>query len=391
MSTTTAKRRDAGDGGILERPRRPAGSRFEGRVWVKRDGRPYRKSVYGPTKTAVKAKIADERARANAGLKPTDASLMLAAYVDRWLARDRDVRARTTARYRSLLVGHVLPVIGDRKLTDLQPDDVRLVLDRMKVRGLSPTTRSHVRVALRLALRDAMRDGLIGRNVAGADYIDSLKPHRRRRKALTDDEIRAILAAVDGDRLGPLYAFVVATGCRLGEALGLRWCDVARDELRFTQTVGRLNGRDLWGATKNDASDRTFPLTAGVRLALAAQKSAQDLGLTGAPPSLLIADGKPHGPLVFTATDGGALNPSYVTHHFQKLLSAAGIERLRLHDLRHGFVSALFAAGVSLEEISGLVGHSSTATTRAIYLHLLPDGKAAAAAKLDHLFADTGS
>lgn len=47
--------------------------------------------------------------------------------------------------------------------------------------------------------------------------------------------------------------------------------------------------------------------------------------------------------------------------------------------------------GVSLEEISGLVGHSSTDTTRAIYLHLLPNGKLGAASKLDHLFEKTGT
>jgi integrase len=46
---------------------------------------------------------------------------------------------------------------------------------------------------------------------------------------------------------------------------------------------------------------------------------------------------------------------------------------------------------VSFEEISRLVGHSSTAVTRAIYLHLLPDGKLAAASKLDRFFAATGS
>jgi integrase len=182
-------------------------------------------------------------------------------------------------------------------------------------------------------------------------------------------------------------------GCRLGEALGLRWKDVdhARGELHFTQTVGRLDGRDLWGGTKNESSDRTFPLTGGVRSALAAQKSAQDLGLTGAPPSLLIVDGKPHGPLVFTAIDGGALSPSYVTHHFQKLLAAAGIERLRVHDLRHANASALRDAGVPVEEISRLLGHSSVAVTQAIYIHLFDESKLAAASKLDHLFADTGS
>lgn len=80
-----------------------------------------------------------------------------------------------------------------------------------------------------------------------------------------------------------------------------------------------------------------------------------------------------------------------VTHHFQTLLRAARIEPLRLPDLRHGFVSALFADGVSVEEISRLVGHSSTATTRAIYLHLLPDGMLAAASRLDRFYPETGT
>lgn len=44
---------------------------------------------------------------------------------------------------------------------------------------------------------------------------------------------------------------------------------------------------------------------------------------------------------------------------------------------------AVFAEGVSPEEISGLVGHSSTATTRVIYLHLLPNEQLAAASRVD--------
>jgi hypothetical protein len=96
-----------------------------------------------------------------------------------------------------------------------------------------------------------------------------------------------------------------------------------------------------------------YPLTASVRSILATQKALQDAGLTGAPPSLLIVDGKAHGPLVFSSTTGGALNPSYVTHHFAKLLTAAGIEPLRMHDLRHGFVSALFADGCRSKTSAG--------------------------------------
>jgi len=79
-----------------------------------------------------------------------------------------------------------------------------------------------------------------------------------------------------------------------------------------------------------------------------------------------------------------------VTHRFQKLLRAAGIEPLRVHDLRHLYVSSLFAAGVPLEVISPLVGHANPQVTRQIYLHLRPDTKREAVERHDRLW-QTGS
>ena len=54
-------------------------------------------------------------------------------------------------------------------------------------------------------------------------------------------------------------------------------------------------------------------------------------------------------------------------------------------------MSSLFAKGVPLEVIGSLIGHKSPAVTRAVHLHLRTDQKAAAAGKLDDLFAETGS
>lgn len=382
------KRRDNGAGSVTRREGHP-GSPWQARFYV--DGR--RRAVYATTKADALDKMRREQRRAAEGLKPTQERLTLAAFLEAWLARDRDVRAVTAARYRTLLEGHVVPVIGTRKLVELQPDDVRRVLDRMKLAGLSPTTRSHVRAALRLALGDAVRDGLVSRNVASREYVTLATPKPRRVAAMSASEMRAVLAAVDGDRLTPLYRFITATGCRMGEALGLRWRDVRweRAEVEFVQTLGRLAGADIFSDPKNEASRGIFPMTPPVRAALLDQKRMQDAGLTGAPAQLLVDDGGiARGPLCFTATDGGPLSASFVTHRFQTLLERAGIERMTVHALRHLFVSNLFAEGVPIELISGLVRHASPQVTRTIYLHLRSDRKAEAAAKINHLF-ETGS
>ncbi len=110
----------------------------------------------------------------------------------------------------------------------------------------------------------------------------------------------------------------------------------------------------------------------------------QEFRLTGDAPKGLGAG------LVFTNTTGGPLTGTYVTEHLQKILSAAGLPRIRFHDARHSFVSWAHDAGVDLETISKLVGHSSTAVTRQVYLHVFEQKKRDAVAKLDTLFSAVG-
>jgi site-specific recombinase XerD len=60
---------------------------------------------------------------------------------------------------------------------------------------------------------------------------------------------------------------------------------------------------------------------------------------------------------------------------------AAGLEDVRLHDLRHSFASILVSAGASLPLIGALLGHSNPATT-ARYAHLFLDPQRAAAERV---------
>ena len=61
-------------------------------------------------------------------------------------------------------------------------------------------------------------------------------------------------------------------------------------------------------------------------------------------------------------------------------MTAAGLRRVRLHDLRHGYASLAMQAGVPLPIVSKLLGHSSVAITSDTYSHLL-EGVGAAAAE----------
>jgi integrase len=77
-----------------------------------------------------------------------------------------------------------------------------------------------------------------------------------------------------------------------------------------------------------------------------------------------------HG-LVFALKNGHPLRPDRVTKDFDAHAAAAGLPRIRLHELRHGACSLLLAAGVPVETVAMILGHASPEVTRNVYAHLL--------------------
>ncbi len=86
---------------------------------------------------------------------------------------------------------------------------------------------------------------------------------------------------------------------------------------------------------------------------------------------------------VFAHADGSPLDPSTVTYVFHKMTRRAGLEGLRLHDLRHTYTSIMIAAGVNIKAISQSLGHANVGITLDTYGHLLPGMGRTAAERFD--------
>ena len=74
--------------------------------------------------------------------------------------------------------------------------------------------------------------------------------------------------------------------------------------------------------------------------------------------------------LVFVTPRGLPVSHSWLTQHFQDLLAAAGLPKMRLHDLRHGAATLLLGAGVHPRVAQQLLRHASSKTTTEIYSHV---------------------
>jgi hypothetical protein len=173
---------------------------------------------------------------------------------------------------------------------------------------------------------------------------------------------RRILAAVAGDRYQAAFALAFI-GLREGEILGLAWQDVNLDTATAAVCY-ELSGSGEHATRhqrKTEASEATVPLPPFVVERLRAHLDRQH----GERPDAANDDG-----LVFVTPRGYAVNGSWLTKHFQALLDRAGLQRMRLHDLRHGAASLLVGAGVHPRIAQELLRHASSKTTMEIYSHV---------------------
>jgi integrase len=160
---------------------------------------------------------------------------------------------------------------------------------------------------------------------------------------------KALLPAIHadgyGDHLTPLVLLAMNTGLRRGELLSLRWSDINLDARLLT----------VRAETAKSGKQRHIPLNA----------EATKVLRTWA--------GRSEGDCVFGVSD--------VKTAWVALVRAAGLENFRFHDLRHHFASKLVMAGVDLNTVRELLGHSDIKMTLR-YSHLAPDHLAAAVAKI---------
>ena len=327
---------------------------------------------------ALRQAIADQRGGTLA--KPSQQTIA-SFLVDEWLpAVKPKLRASTWASYRTNTNAHVVPVLGEVKLQGLSPMQLNLFYARLLERGrrrdgggLSPKTVRNIHVMLHRALKDAVRWGYLPRNAA--DAVDPPVGRSAERHVWTPDQLGAFLQHVRADRLYALWLLVATTGMRRGELAGLRWVDIDFANARVSPQRPRV--------VVDYAVQVSEPKTAKGRRALALDAATlavlREHQTRQAEEKAVIGAGYQDSGLVFTWPDGAPIHPDLITRWFEQHSRAAGLPKIRLHDVRHSYASAALAAGVPAKVISERLGHATVGFTLDTYSHVLPGLDAAAA------------
>ena len=364
-----------------------------GKVWqvqvrVGKDpatGKWVRKSVTCDTKAeaerAERLLLAEAEAQRQRFVEPTRQTL--GQYLPQWVERKRtELKPKTLHDYERVVRTIIVPALGAKPLQDLSPAMIQAWQDTL---APTPDTPGAAQAALafrclRSALSDAERLGLITENPAKRAR-PALRASRKR-EGFTLGEARAILAASESEGLAPLFEFVLYTGLRLGEALGLRWSDVDWEAGRIAVRHNRVpvGGHMIEGSPKVEKSVRTMALLAAAMDVLRRQRALQDGARIAA-----AKDWRDDG-WVFTTRTGGGLDASNAERAFRRIRKRAGVRELPPHSLRHATASILLGAGVPVAVAAKMMGHS-VAVFCEVYADLLVEATHDAARQADQWLA----
>ncbi|MGI5178690.1 tyrosine-type recombinase/integrase [Dactylosporangium sp. CA-152071] len=367
---TEKRRRSQGEGSVF--PYKDGYAAILDLGWI--DGKRTRRWVYGKTERDVLDKLADLRRRQERGQNLAAGSRTFGKWLDEWieLKRTDGTRPTTLQGYRKIVENHVRPALGKVKLDKLTAATIRKLLAAKLESGLSASSVRHIHGLIRNALGDAEREELVHRNVAKIVRPPSMQQVERR--ALTVEEAKRLLGVMKGHRLEALFVTALTVGLRRGELLGLRWADIdfGGGTLTVRQTLMRTNGRLEFSAPKTDRSRRTVPVAVQTQKLLKKHRKAQKAARKSAGDSWTDHD------LVFPARLGTPMEPDNLDRSWHQLRAAAGLDWLRLHDLRHACATFLLVSGASARTVMKVLGHSQIGLTMNTYAHVLPEIERAA-------------
>lgn len=345
------------------------------------DGRTRPVKRYDKTKAAAKRRLkaalvernhrgGDELTRESTF---SDVAVLWLRYVD------RVHRGTTWDRYRSRL-NRVLPAMGQLRLREVTTQRIDVVLEEMGKR-LAPATVRGYRATISGVLAHAVRLGAIERNPCRE--ATPIRGRSKEARALTRDEREDLLSKVDADEravaddLPGIFRYLMGSGVRIGEAIGLRWfrvdlengivvhADNLVSETKRCRTCGRVRSEH------KDGSCVWIDPGVGSGLVLHSAKTSAGVRTLQLPQfTLMMLQHRYPGPEymmspVFGNAYGQWRNPSNTGRSIRLFREAAGYSWFSAHTWRRTAITACKEEGITDDrEISGYVGHSNVSQTQ---------------------------
>lgn len=367
-----------------------------GYQWTDHSGK--RHVIYAKTLTELRAREKDILKAMAEGIRPESQSKTVNDVYECWKELKRGLKDNTFQNYQYLYRMYVEPSFGRSRLSELVKSDVKRFYNTLvDERGLAINTVDGIHTVLHQVFEMAVDDNYIRRNPADNVLKELKSAHAfgiEKRKALTQAEEQLFLDYLKQTpqyrHWYPIFAVMLGTGMRVGETVGLRWCDIDFSDgmIDVNHTLiyykHAVNGCYFNIHTpKTKAGIRRIPMLGSVKEAFLEERKNQVA--TGVRCSASV-DGFTD--FIFVNRFGhpqhqGTLNKAIrrIIRDCNDHVLDSGMQSFVLlppfscHSLRHTFATRMCEKGVNVKVIQDVLGHADVSTTLNIYTDATKDLK----------------
>lgn len=358
-------------------------------------GKNIRKQFYGKTQKEVKQKLEEFKGQINLGALPTDDKLTLEQWYYTWLFdyRKKDLKPKSFEKYEGIYRNYIKDTsLGKIKLKDLRATHLQQYYNKLlDIDKKAVSTVKGLNTRLKPCLSEAEKQGYIQKNYC--KMVTLPKENKVKEiKVLTPEQQQSFINAIKGHELEMLFLVALSTGLRLGEILGLKWCDIDFNSgnLTVNRTLQRVTeiSRDgnreskvIEQLPKTKNSIRTVPIPKNILSKLKDHKLEQSKN------RLKLGKLYFNNDYVFCNNLGYPIDDKRPARNLKSILTKLSIEPIKFHGLRHTYATRLFEANVPPKTVQVLMGHYDISITMDVYTTVMPEKKLEAVEKLNDIFA----
>lgn len=319
------------------------------------DGKRY--SVYASTKQEVNRKADALKHRLD---HPTFKDYASDFEADKY----DDLSEGSLRSYRTALA-EAVAYLGEYPMDQITPRDIVRFLSEQSRYKTAKTLSNYKSVINRVFVYAINERGYNGQNPVSSVQTPKSSVPRKERSALTADQVAEIKKTTQTDFI--LAYVILYTGCRCGEACGLKWknIDFDNDVISIEESMHWTGNKPYLGRLKTKNARRLVPLLAPLKNFLLPRISApDDFVVSGKEP--ITSSQLNHQWKAFCMAHGLAHAVHQDWKSGKHIDYVCDIDR---HSIRHEFATTLFEAGIDVKSAQHILGHSDFSTTMDIYTH----------------------
>lgn len=281
-----------------------------------------------------------------------------------WLeCRKREIRYSTYKTYNQVLDTHILPYLGNVKISKINQRLLNSFINEQYEKGYSKNYIAKQIAVLKLIFNFAVEESYLKHNPA-----KKLKKHEEKNTVTsvwTEAAAKTFLATARTSPYYAVYLIALATGLRKGEILGMRWDAVDFENSRiYVKQILTNDGKRLEIGAKTENSLRSVEVSQNIMEELKSIKQKFN------DKERLIKGAFSENNLVISSSKGTPINPRNIGRNMDLLIQKAGLPRITFHCLRHTHATLLMEKGINMKVVSERLGHADIRTTMNRYTHV---------------------